>query len=844
MPEECAQCHKGLPKKEFSATQLRKGAGQQRCKRCIELDKPLNRTSAASACPAAYIDLHDSGKHKNPMMGQGMAEGAQYFPICDGWSPEDEVPKPGDHIAFELGRRGRTWEVKVIHVEEVEDSVDYMSPWDLYGAEDDAGNYLIAVEFPDGTQDHFLLDELERFGWRQAPHVKSPAPGVAHVGGTQNRAAARTAEPVHLKAAAEAAPEGGLPHVKSEPTAHGTESASAQRLRTGDGAADSARSAPPALLILEGMNCIADDTNWMTDHVLGEDSMGLSEEALRCNRAAWDGWTTARVNFHHGRRQAATQRCREEIASGRYRAILVSDLSHEFEAFQQKLGPCLQHFVRTGGALAFLSCEGGLLQPVLQHLFGTQWQYSGYYRSTFGRCRGDAAPVAEMFPGLQLESFSVKTTTLRDVPAAEACFATTRESVHESLSMRMAGRVAPAPSEVCVAVHRYGAGRVAFFGDVNCEETTVALVRAFFEPTLAIDPDAFQKCLEAKERGNARFKEGCLEAALHEYDRALEQFGGAAGVGEQAAEKAKILSNKAECFLRLRQWLPASEAATAALRLEPGNAKALFRRAKAGVAQGDGAAAQQAIDDLTRFLELSPNDAAALELMRKARATQQQREAYHEQRFAEKLRGAFAGALGGDSADPAGAGSGLPQTAQWASGLGAGQRVEWLVDCYRLRVDDDYCWGGGNLHGLYDPRATKLTVAQDFLIFCKLAHERGALPTPWDWKCFLEKALELVPYAFEKSDAQDKYGSENVFAAMTGGRSLRFTGEVVYGSGCCGEQGDDHSRIEKEVIRLFKGREADAFQGAAAGVFADVGGAALWKTFYTRLRLPGPFPYP
>ena len=43
-------------------------------------------------------------------------------------------------------------------------------------------------------------------------------------------------------------------------------------------------------------------------------------------------------------------------------------------------------------------------------------------------------------------------------------------------------------------------------------------------------------------------------------------------------------------------------------------------------------------------------------------------------------------------------------------------------------------------------------------------------------------AKGLLPYAFEKSDAKEKWGSENVFAAMTGGLSLRATGEVVYGA--------------------------------------------------------------
>jgi hypothetical protein len=36
------------------------------------------------------------------------------------------------------------------------------------------------------------------------------------------------------------------------------------------------------------------------------------------------------------------------------------------------------------------------------------------------------------------------------------------------------------------------------------------------------------------------------------------------------------------------------------------------------------------------------------------------------------------------------------------------------------------------------------------------------------------QAVRLVPFAFEKSDAKEKYGGENVFSAMMGRPSLRW----------------------------------------------------------------------
>ena len=58
-------------------------------------------------------------------------------------------------------------------------------------------------------------------------------------------------------------------------------------------------------------------------------------------------------------------------------------------------------------------------------------------------------------------------------------------------------------------------------------------------------------------------------------------------------------------------------------------------------------------------------------------------------------------------------------------------------------------------------------------MFCRLASARSALPTPWPWGPFLLAAAELLPFAFEKSDAKEKYGGENIFQGMMGGRSLR-----------------------------------------------------------------------
>ena len=40
----------------------------------------------------------------------------------------------------------------------------------------------------------------------------------------------------------------------------------------------------------------------------------------------------------------------------------------------------------------------------------------------------------------------------------------------------------------------------------------------------------------------------------------------------------------------------------------------------------------------------------------------------------------------------------------------------------------------------------------------------------------MDKAATLLPYAFEKDDAKEKYGGENFFAGAMVGKSLRHTG--------------------------------------------------------------------
>ncbi|CAD7963905.1 unnamed protein product [Amoebophrya sp. A120] len=185
----------------------------------------------------------------------------------------------------------------------------------------------------------------------------------------------------------------------------------------------------------------------------------------------------------------------------------------------------------------------------------------------------------------------------------------------------------------------------------------------------------------------------------------------------------------------------------------------------------------------------------------------------------------------------------LDNAQYWTKQLDQKEQPEWLVDCYRMRLDDDYAWGGGNLHGLYDAHDCETEeertamIVTDFLCFLKLGVRHKAIPNNFDFRTtLLTHAVQLLPYAFEKSDAKEKWGGENVFSMFTGGRpSLRAVGEQIVGKGvmCGAEQKPgtvSWDSMEQELVRKL-GSELEMMETADEKLFVDVGGKALWLEF-------------
>mmetsp|Transcript_12698 Transcript_12698/g.22852 ORF Transcript_12698/g.22852 Transcript_12698/m.22852 type:complete len:267 (+) Transcript_12698:169-969(+) len=165
-------------------------------------------------------------------------------------------------------------------------------------------------------------------------------------------------------------------------------------------------------------------------------------------------------------------------------------------------------------------------------------------------------------------------------------------------------------------------------------------------------------------------------------------------------------------------------------------------------------------------------------------------------------------------------------SSSWAHGLSQKDQYEWFSNRYQMRCDDDYAWGGCNLHGPYNPEATPRSVCDDFFVYCILAHRAKAIPADWDWSAFLKAAASNIPFAFEKSDAKERWGSENYFEGAMGGRSLRYTGAKIYKS-AVDQMGDstEHAQAERDS-------KANKVRGKLQ---KQLGGLEAWKNLVQNL---------
>jgi tetratricopeptide (TPR) repeat protein len=100
-----------------------------------------------------------------------------------------------------------------------------------------------------------------------------------------------------------------------------------------------------------------------------------------------------------------------------------------------------------------------------------------------------------------------------------------------------------------------------------------------------LDDEEFKELLEQKKAGNEAFSNKRYEEAIEKYDDALMLVDSLFVAPKSQVEQiVNVLSNQAECYLRLREYEDAGQAATDALMFDDGHGKSRMRRAKAALA--------------------------------------------------------------------------------------------------------------------------------------------------------------------------------------------------------------------------------------------------------------------
>ena len=101
---------------------------------------------------------------------------------------------------------------------------------------------------------------------------------------------------------------------------------------------------------------------------------------------------------------------------------------------------------------------------------------------------------------------------------------------------------------------------------------------------IQIDPDIYRGMLREKDKGNRAFSRGQYKSALDCYLQAEKMMGGEVSgiylVPNQRAEMVKVLSNQAECYLRMKKYEEAFIQATTALQLDKRHQKSMSRSRK------------------------------------------------------------------------------------------------------------------------------------------------------------------------------------------------------------------------------------------------------------------------
>ncbi|XP_014887732.1 mitochondrial import receptor subunit TOM34 [Poecilia latipinna] len=114
-----------------------------------------------------------------------------------------------------------------------------------------------------------------------------------------------------------------------------------------------------------------------------------------------------------------------------------------------------------------------------------------------------------------------------------------------------------------------------------------------------------KKAQALKEEGNSLVKKGEHKKAIEKYSQSLKLN----------PNEITTYTNRALCYLSVKQYRDAVRDCSEALRMDGGNVKALYRRAQAHKELKD---LKACVDDLNVLLKVEPKNSAALKLLQEA----------------------------------------------------------------------------------------------------------------------------------------------------------------------------------------------------------------------------------
>ena len=295
----------------------------------------------------------------------------------------------------------------------------------------------------------------------------------------------------------------------------------------------------------------------------------------------------------------------QALMTGNFHAVCVVDLTQfGLDDLTNHFGKVLQRFCASGGALAFPVSEMSNFLSSFTKLFETQWLPGDYNTATKWVLESEQNDrVADYFgshPSLT-QSFEASCVSLFNVPTYERIYAiepSQRQTMQTPTTLTPGSTKTTSEEKqesdynVCVAIHNYGLGCLAFFGDVDLKQPDLLFL--FLQTSSPIQPidalaklnkDTFERVKSLKLQGNDLFGQQNYKEAIEKYQQAVELYGTQAGShGEQQQEHAILYSNIAECCLRLHEYDASIQAASKALEQSPTMVKAAVRYAKARVA--------------------------------------------------------------------------------------------------------------------------------------------------------------------------------------------------------------------------------------------------------------------